>query len=345
MMQSKKVVWTIVSVLIGALSVWAVSMQSKAFSIAQLREFILQADKGWLLGAVLCMIGFIFFEGCALVRTSSFLGHQRRFSSGMLYSAADVYFSAITPSASGGQPASAFFMMRDGIPGTAVTVTLLINAVMHTLALFVIGLVSFVIRFRLVWDFSLISRIFIGIGAVVLLGLSGTFFLALKKGELLYGLCTSVMKALEKMHLLRNGEKKREKLSKTIADYKTSSQMVTGHPGLLLEVFFWNICQRTAQFGVSFMIFKAVGYSTAVAGKIWLIQSFVSVGSNCVPIPGSMGVADYLMLDGFTRMVGEEHAAYMELMCRGMSFYGCVLTSVVIVVTGYLVGRKRRKNS
>ncbi len=340
-MDKKKIMWTILSVVIAAFSIWAVGMQSKNFSVTELKTFLLTADKKWLFLAACCMIGFIFFEGCALLRISSFLGYKKGIASGTLYSAADVYFSAITPSASGGQPASAFFMMRAGIPGTVVTVTLLLNAVMHTLALFVIGLLSFLFRFRLVMEFSFVSRVFIGIGAVVLLGLSGSFFLALKKGELLYGICTWGMGCLEKLHLLRNGEKKKEKLMKTMGEYKKSSDLLTGHAHVLAEVFFWNIMQRVAQFGVSFMIFKAVGYDTLIAARAWMIQSFVSVGSNCVPIPGSMGVADYLMLDGFARTIGEQTAAYMEILCRGMSFYGCVLTSILIVIAGYLMGRKK----
>ena len=79
-------------------------------------------------------LGFIYFEGEAIRVIVAHMGYPAKRSHGFLYSAADVYFSAITPSASGGQPASAFFMMRDGMPGAAVMTALLVNLIMYTLA-------------------------------------------------------------------------------------------------------------------------------------------------------------------------------------------------------------------
>ena len=54
---------------------------------------------------------------------------------GVLYSAADIYFSAITPSATGGQPASALLMVGDGIPTAVTTVVLLLNLAMYNLSI------------------------------------------------------------------------------------------------------------------------------------------------------------------------------------------------------------------
>ena len=45
-----------------------------------------------------------------------------------------------------------------------------------------------------------------------------------------------------------------------------------------------------------------------------------------------MGVADYIMIDGFKQLVGS-NAANMELLCRGMTFYGSVITSAVIILS------------
>lgn len=64
------------------------------------------------------------------------------------------------------------------------------------------------------------------------------------------------------------------------------------------------------------------------------------MGSNCVPIPGAMGVADYIMIDGFKQLVGR-NAANMELLCR-MTFYGSVIISAVIILIGYIIRKKSK---
>ena len=341
-MNKKKIFWAIASVFIAALSIWAVISQSRNFSFATLKSFISGADKGWLIASFVCTFGFIWFEGFALVRIARHFGYKTNALDGTVYGGADVYFSAITPSASGGQPASAYFMMKDGIPGYATTVALLINLVMYTLALLTVGIVSIIFKYPMLKNFSVLSRFFIGIGIVVLIFLALVFYMLLRKGKILYGICDAVIGLMEKIHVIRHGDKLRKKLKNTMAEYQECSNSVTGKTGFLAEIFFWNLMQRMSQLLVSFMIFMSMGEGVKKAVDVSVIQCFVAMGSNCVPIPGAMGVADYIMIDGFKQLVGD-NAANMELLCRGVTFYGSVLTSALIILIGYILRRVRKK--
>lgn len=341
-MDKKKIFWAIASVFIAALSIWAVISQSRNFSFDTLKSFISGADKGWLLASFVCTFGFIWFEGFALVRIARHFGYKTNALDGTVYGGADVYFSAITPSASGGQPASAYFMMKDGIPGYATTVALLINLVMYTLALLTVGIVSIIFKYPMLKNFSVLSRFFIGIGIVVLIFLALVFYMLLRKGKILYGICDAVIGLMEKIHVIRHGDKLRKKLKNTMAEYQECSNSITGHTGFLAEIFFWNLMQRMSQLLVSFMIFMSMGEGVKKAMDVSVIQCFVAMGSNCVPIPGAMGVADYIMIDGFKQLVGD-NAANMELLCRGVTFYGSVLTSAFIILIGYMLRRVRKK--
>ena len=341
-MDKKKIFWAIASVFIAGLSIWAVISQSRNFSFATLKSFISGADKGWLLASFVCTFGFIWFEGFALVRMARHFGYKTNALDGTVYGGADVYFSAITPSASGGQPASAYFMMKDGIPGYATTVALLINLVMYTLALLTIGIVSIIFKYPMLKNFSVLSRFFIGIGIVVLIFLALVFYMLLRKGKILYGICDAVIGLMEKIHVIRHGDKLRKKLKNTMAEYQECSNSITGQTGFLAEIFFWNLMQRMSQLLVSFMIFMSMGEGVKKAVDVSVIQCFVAMGSNCVPIPGAMGVADYIMIDGFKQLVGD-NAANMELLCRGVTFYGSVLTSAFIILIGYILRRARKK--
>ena len=184
-MDRKKIFWAIASVFIAILSIWTVVSQSKHFSFEILMSFIINANKGWLFMSFVCTFGFIWFEGFALVRMARHFGYKTSAIDGTVYGGADVYFSAITPSASGGQPASAYFMIRDGIPGYAATVALLINLVMYTLSLLTIGVLCMIFKYSLLKNFSGISRIFICLGIVVLIFLALVFYMLLRKGSCL----------------------------------------------------------------------------------------------------------------------------------------------------------------
>jgi hypothetical protein len=54
-----------------------------------------------------------------------------------------------------------------------------------------------------------------------------------------------------------------------------------------------------------------------------------------------MGAADYMLLDGFGKLMPENAAITMEMLCRGVTFYGSVSTGLIIVIIGYIAGRKR----
>ncbi len=176
-MNRKKGIWAVLFLVIAAFSIWAVIAQCKDFSLENFKECVRNANPAWLAAALLCMMGFIVFEGLALQSIIKAFGYPRGWRKGFVYSSADIYFSAITPSATGGQPASGYFMMADGVPGAVVTVSLIVNLIMYTAAFLVVGAVCLVVRPKMYLGFHLPGRILIVVGYAILLGLGIMFYL------------------------------------------------------------------------------------------------------------------------------------------------------------------------
>ena len=325
----KKLLWAVVSLLIAGLTIWAVASQSRSFSPADLWREIKDAHKGWLILAL--VFGYIFFEGMAVIRVADRLGYRRSPAKGCVYGAADVYFSAITPSATGGQPVCAWFMIRDKIPTATTTVTLLITLVMYTLSLLLSGIFAMLFFFPMFLAFSPLAKVMILLGAAILLVLGLFFLMLLRKPRILNRICNAFLHLLEKIRLVRAAERLQSRLDVVMEEYELCSRMLLGKGRVLLESFFWNLCQRLSYYLVPF----------AMAPKMFAMQSNVVLGACCVPIPGAMGAADYMLLDGFGQLMSEDAAITMEMLCRGVTFYGSVSTGLLIVIIGYLAGRKR----
>ena len=166
--KKKNRLWSLIAFLLAALSIWAVARQTKDYSFEDFKRYISEGDPFWITMAVLCMIGFIVFEGMAILCVLKAFGHKRSFHKGIIYSAADIYFSAITPSATGGQPMCAFFMMADGVPAGVIAITLLLNLVMYTLSIMTIGIIALILRPAVFINFATPSKILIIIGYVIL---------------------------------------------------------------------------------------------------------------------------------------------------------------------------------
>lgn len=137
-MQRNKILCFFATIMIAAVTIYAV-FRGGGVSFGQLAESIRDASVPGIALSCISMFGFIFFEGEALREIVFHMGYPTKHRHAFVYSAADIYFSAITPSASGGQPASAFFMIKDGIPTTTVMAALLVNLIMYTLAVISIG--------------------------------------------------------------------------------------------------------------------------------------------------------------------------------------------------------------
>ena len=339
----KRAIWTIVAVLLAGISIYAVLSQSKTLSLGKLFASLKEAQPGWIILAVLCMFGFIYFEGAALLCIVKAIGYKRSQRSGLVYSAADSYVSAITPSATGGQPASAYTMIRDGIPAGMTTVALIVNLVMYTLAILTIGLFTFLFDARSFFSFRTFpSKILIIIGLAVLTGLVIMFMLLLSRGRAVFKVIGKFLTFLEAHHIIHHLEKKQEKLEKIVTDYQSCVKVMRGKRVTLVKVYLLNLAQRTSQILVSVMVFAAFHGWSADAGRVFSAQSMATIGFNCVPLPGAMGVADYLMMDGFRGILNREQAIHLEMISRGISFYGCMILCGLIMLAAFLIDRYRK---
>ena len=340
----KQWVWSGLFIIIAVVSVWAVVNQAKEFSISGFIDFFGSASPLWIFAAFLSMLGFIVFEGAALLCFCKAFGYKQSFGRGLIYSASDIYFSAITPSASGGQPASAYFMMKNGIPGMLTTVSLVANLAMYILAILVIGLLCFLIYPQIFLGFDGVSKTLIIAGSITQLLLGFFIIMLLIKKELLHSIIRFLLHIICKLKILRREEERQEKLSLYMESYHQYAHMLSGHTKTLLKAFLLNFLQRLAQISVTLFTYLAAGGSLSNSGKLLAMQGYVTLGSNFVPVPGAMGVSDYLMLDGFGNIMDESAAVNLELLSRSFSFYICVFLCGVITLVGYrLVTRKDKK--
>ncbi len=338
----KRLLWSLLFVLIAALSVGAVIGQSDSFSFAGFARYISSSMNPYLLCALLSVLFYIFFEGFALVRIAKGLGYSRNIAKGTVYSAADIYFSAITPSATGGQPASAYFMIKDGIPGSVVTVSLILNLVMYTLSTLTFGVLGLILEFDVFLSFSTVSKILIIFGIIVQ-GLLSTFFiLVLKKSVILYKIGCGGLAILKKLHIIRDTESKKEKLRKSLDSYSSVAKAIGGKRRIIFEAFSYNLLQRGFLVLVFVFTFLATGGAASSALDVFCIESLVFIGCNAIPVPGAMGVTDFMLLDGFGSIMSAEAAEYLGLLSRSISFYLCVILCGLLILFRYLQIRFRR---
>lgn len=117
----KRLLGTLFFLGILALTFWYVFRDE---NLGKVLDYLTDADIRYVLPAMAAVVGFILGESPAMSQLLHPLGAKPKFYRCCLISFVGFFYSAITPSASGGQPMQLLYMRRDGVPGAVSTVVL-----------------------------------------------------------------------------------------------------------------------------------------------------------------------------------------------------------------------------
>ncbi|MBR6727831.1 MAG: flippase-like domain-containing protein [Clostridia bacterium] len=302
-------------------------------------SFFSSCNPWMIVGAVGCLLIFIVFEGLALHLILRKFGQKPRLHQSLAYSTSDIYYSTITPSATGGQPASAFYMVRDGVSGGVAGFALVFNLVCYTGSVLLIGAVALIYNFNefLGYEFWPKFLILLGLGMQIFLLI---FFIScmifhgavLRVGNGLVGL-------LHKMHIIKNKEKWLGKVKNVVEKYKTSFESIKHHKGLMVQVFLCNLIQRAANIAIT--AFVCVSVSDLGFLELFMMQTLVTLGYNSFPLPGGSGAFEILFssiyFGAFAAGVGD----IPMVMTRVITYYLAMILCAIYTIVYHMVGGKR----
>ena len=151
-----------------------------------------------------------------------------------------------------------------------------------------------------------------------------------------------LLKFLNKLHLIKNIDRKMDRLTIVEKEYKECANQLINHGPQLIKAFIFNVLQRVSQIMVTVFVYLGTGGSVNKIVKLFTTQGFVYTGSNSMPIPGAVGVADYLFIDGCTT-IGIADPVNLEFFSRGISFYACVIICGLFTLIAYFKKGIRNK--
>ena len=176
-----------------------------------------------------------------------------------------------------------------------------------------------------------------------LLALAGILLLIFKENIFLK-LVDVFLRLGEKLRLVRNAEARKEKLLQVEADYQASAGVIRRHLPALSGAFVLNILQRLSIVLVPVVLYAASVPAPRSLRRAFAAQTWVIMGSNSVPLPGAVGVADYLMIEGYLNLMEKDFAYQVQMLSRGISFYCCIIVSGITLMIGLMaIGRREKK--
>ena len=310
--------------------------------LESMTDAIKEADIKWLIpGAVLVLV-FIWGESVILWYMLKSFGIRLKRRICFLFSSAGFFFSCITPSASGGQPAQVYFMKKEKIPIPVATVILMVVTITYKLVLVAIGLGI------VCFGHGFLHRYLEGILPVFYLGLGLNVFCVTFMTVLVFHpvltefILQKGLVVLERLRFVRHKKERGRKLNESMEVYRGTALYLRKHVHVLLWVMVITFVQRLALFMVTWTVYRAFGMRGTSMGDVMLLQAVISVSVDMLPLPGGMGVSEALFLDIFAPVFGTVLLPAMVL-SRGMGYYGELLISAFFTVAAQLYYTFRRK--
>ena len=259
------------------------------------------------------------------------------------------FFSAITPSSTGGQFVQAYTFTKQGVSVANGASILYMAFIIRQAISIIFSCLTLALRFNSMramtqtidifgFNFDIISISIIGfiVNTIVLLGL---FFLAFSKK--IHFLCVhGGVNLLRKLHIFseEKAEKKKKDIDTSVATFRVElKRLLTNWKTLFLSlciVFLDVVVYNSFPYVMSYAVGVDLAGKTLIDGIC--MANYVSLITTLIPIPGAAGGAEavfQLMFGGFIGAVTEGEAQSINLLWRFFTFYINVIVGFIVFIS------------
>lgn len=248
------------------------------------------------------------------------------------YSFIGFYFSAITPSASGGQPMQMYYMKKDEIPLSKSSLSVLLCVFGYQTSLIVLFVFSFLFQIGSMSEYLFKIKFLLTISSIVNFTL--LFFIVgmIFSKKLLPNLINSIFKFLSKIKLLKNLEEKQNKLYTTMDEYHKCAKIFKEKPILLFQILGTYLIQLIVRFSISYFAAKAMMINKGSFIDFITIQSIILFCVSSLPLPGGIGISETLYITLFPILVPLDLINPAAILTQGMNYYFIVIIASIVVM-------------
>ena len=298
----------------------------------------------WIMAAVVCVVIFIWGESIIIYYMMHTLGIKLKKRTCFLFSSVGFFFSCITPSATGGQPAQIYFMKKEKIPIPVSTLVLMIVTITYKLVLVAIGVLLTLFGQGFIHTYLYDVRHVFYLGTALNVFCVGAMLVLVFHPELARKILVRGLVVLEKLHLMRHKSSRLEKLNASMDQYRATAVYLKEHVRVLIEVFAITVFQRFALFIGTWFVYRAFGLSEYSALVIALLQGSISVSVDMLPLPGGMGISEKLFSIIFLPIFGSQLLLPGMILSRGLGYYTeLIISALFTIVANFTIGKKRVK--
>ncbi len=317
----------------AALLGWTAYTVLRQQTPGQLFRSLIRADWRFLVLGLLVMAAFIGFEARASQLILRALGSPQGYRRCYMYSCAGFFFSNITPSATGGQPAQICYMKRDGVSVAHGCIDMLLVTICYHTAAVIFGVLSLLLfpalpevlggRTGFLLGFGLAVYLIMDVGMILFLFLPGPVRRVARWG---LGLLGRLRPGLDRAGL-------EGALEEQLLSYAQGAALIRSSPLLLPRTLLLIAGQLACSYAIPWLVCLSFHLTGVGFFEVFALQTLCAIAVGYLPLPGSAGAAENVFLHAFVFIFGSELVAPAMILCRYVSCY------LVLAATGLVTAR------
>ena len=298
----------------------------------------------WIGAAVLSYGIFMIFEAMGVHVFFRQQGLKPKFRSTLLVSIIGMFYSSVTPAATGGQPMQVFAFKKRGIPAGISSSALAVKFFCFQVALLSLGGLFWILHPDIVNACVNRARVIVVTGFVLNgITVAAVLLLAINK-NIVRGIITLLINLGKKLRIVKDVARTTSKLDAALADFHASVDMVTHHPGQLLVLVLISCIQVMGLMSVSYCVYRAMGQSGHLFGEILALQFLLYIGASFTPLPGASGAQEGGFYIFFQDIFPANKMLGALLLWRFFTYYLSLIVGLGCVVWDSSTSMKRKTN-
>ena len=302
------------------------------FSEDGLRD-LLQSGQGiiwqWIVVAVISQLVYMFTETTVIYLFIRERYKNFSYLNALKVSFTGLFWSAVTPSSTGGQPMQIYLLHSMNVEIGYATSRLMQKFLVYQVVLTFISIISVILNFgyiltndNIVFITVLLVFGFVSQLAVTLVIVMFSFSPNISRKFIMF-----FAKVLGKIKIIKNLDSKISDIDKQLDTFHSSNKNIYKKPKLLIPAVILTFVQFIAMFLVPYFIYLSFGMTDIGPVQIATSQAFVNLMSGMIPIPGASGAAEL----GYTAFFGAIFVGgtlkSSALIWRVINYYGVIFAT------------------
>lgn len=336
-MKKRNLIWLAV---MAALLGWTAYTILKGQTPGELGAAIASADWRILALGIPVMALYLAFEAKSTHSILRALGSPQPFRKCYFYSCTGFFFSNITPSATGGQPAQVYYMNRDGVSVANGTIDMLLVTIGYHTSIVLYGGVALLTCGGLTEQLGGQVGFLLGVGFAVFIALNIAMILFLFLPNPARRLCRFGIRLAVRVRPSLDRARLEDRLDGYIEGYRQGAVVIRKTPKLLPKVLACSMGQMACTYLVPYLVYLAFGLGQFTLWQVCSLQVLCSIAVGYLPLPGAAGAAENVFLRGFQAIFGMGLVAPAMILSRTVSCYLMLVLTGLMTAVGHIRGRK-----